>query len=285
MVSFLTNVNVAALLASVGLNSRVVACERTYPPSVPVGLLLGTLRRITYSRAARVVMQSREGVSWLNSRIPSARGIWIPNPVVYPLPSGRHAVSPEALIQGGRKLLLAVGRMDAGKQFDELLRSFASVHTQFSDWDLAILGEGPERSSLERLAAALNIGPHVRFPGQVDNPSDWYLRANLFVLSSRYEGFPNALAEAMAHGCAAVSYDCDTGPRDIIRHGYDGLLVTPVGDVPALAKALRRLMSDDTERQHMAARAVEVRERFSTRHILQMWDELLTNVAEERQGS
>jgi glycosyltransferase involved in cell wall biosynthesis len=91
-------------------------------------------------------------------------------------------------------------------------------------------------------------------------------------MSSRFEGFPNTLAEAMAHGCAAVSYDCDTGPRDIIRHEQDGLLVTPVGDVAALTSALDRLMGDDVERERMALRAIEVRERYSLQRILTLWD-------------
>ncbi len=106
------------------------------------------------------------------------------------------------------------------------------------------------------------------------NVGDWYQRADLYVMSSRFEGFPNTLVESMAHECAAVSYDCDTGPRDIIRHGVDGLLVSPVGDVPALAEALHQLMQDDEVRQRMRQRAIEIRERYSLKAILTLWDKL-----------
>lgn len=285
LVSFLTHVNIAAILASAGLGQRTIVCEHTFPPRVPVGALWSILRRILYPRATRVVMLTQEGVEWLGSHIPAARGTLIPNPVAYPLPSGERTIAPERLVRKDRKLLLAVGRMDAGKQYDRLLHSFASLSLRFPDWDLVILGEGPERTALERLAAVLGIASRVHLPGQVGNPGDWYCRANLFVMSSRYEGFPNSLAEAMAYGCAAVSYDCDTGPRDIIRHGTDGLLVTPVGDVPALARALGHLMADEPERRRMAARAVEVRERFSMVRILRMWDELFEDALGKRRTS
>lgn len=277
VVSLLTQVNVAAILASLGLARRVIVCERSYPPMLPIGLFWSFLRRITYPRAARVVMLSREGLHWLKSHIPNARGTCIPNPVPYPFPFGEPALAPERFVQPQRKLLLAVGRLDEGKQFDHLLESFASLALRFANWNLVILGEGPERAKLEQQVAALGLGEQVMLPGLVGNMGEWYRRADLYVMSSRYEGFPNTLAEAMAHGCAAVSYDCDTGPRDIIRHEQDGLLVTPVGDVAALTKALDRLMRDDTERNRMATRAIEVRERYSMEKVLALWDELFVS--------
>jgi glycosyltransferase involved in cell wall biosynthesis len=274
VVSFLSRVNVAAILASMGLARHVVVCERTYPPKVPIGLLWSVLRRITYPRAAWVVMLSREGLDWLKSHIPSARGAFIPNPVLYPLPLSARANPPDQYIHVDGRLLLAVGRLDQGKQFDRLMTSFAALSTRFPEWTLAILGDGPERVSLERLAARLGLGRRVAFPGQVGNPGDWYRRADLYAMSSRYENFPNSLAEAMAYGCAVVSYDCDTGPRDIIRHGKDGLLVAPVGDVAALSAALDRLMGDAAARERMAAQAVQVRDRYSLKNILPLWDQV-----------
>lgn len=115
-------------------------------------------------------------------------------------------------------------------------------------------------------------------PGIAGNVGEWCRNASIFVMSSRFEGFPNALAEAMACGCPAVSYDCDTGPREIIRDGIDGLLVRPVGDVAALAKALGRLMGDDELRKRMADRAPEVIERYSIQKILALWDRVFEEV-------
>jgi glycosyltransferase involved in cell wall biosynthesis len=102
---------------------------------------------------------------------------------------------------------------------------------------------------------------------------EWYERADLYVMTSRFEGFPNTLAEAMAQGLPAISFDCNTGPREIIRHEVDGLLVPP-GDTVGLKFALDRLMGDSILRAQFATRAVEARERFSMERIARMWEAL-----------
>jgi glycosyltransferase involved in cell wall biosynthesis len=106
---------------------------------------------------------------------------------------------------------------------------------------------------------------------------DWYAAADVFVLSSRFEGFPNALVEAMAHGVPAISFDCDTGPRDIIRGGRGGVLVPPE-DSDALAGALRMLFSDIGMRQRLSAEALEVRKRFSIDYVCGQWERLFSEL-------
>jgi len=275
VVCFLTNVNVAALLASLMLKIRVVVSERTYPPCCPLSVFWECLRLLTYPLADRVVMQTEKGLAWLAENIPLSRGVVIPNPVVYPLIRAEPLLSVVEHVHVNRKLLLAVGRLDEGKQFDRLIEAFSWLAKRHADWDLVILGEGAERKNLEGVIKRLDLNSRVRMPGRCGNVGDWYERADLYVMSSRFEGFPNTLAEAMAHGCAAVSYDCDTGPRDIIRHGVDGLLVRPVGDVAALADALELLMEDEPLRKNMGCRASEVRERFSLEKILGLWESIL----------
>ena len=111
--------------------------------------------------------------------------------------------------------------------------------------------------------------------GRVGNVADWYDRAEIFVLSSRYEGFPNSLLEAMSHGLAVVSFACDTGPEDIVEHAGNGLLVEPNQGVTGLADAMQRLMSDAEQRRALAIRAAQVRERFALDAIGQQWETLL----------
>ncbi len=278
VVSFLPNVNVAALLAARRLNVPVIVCEHTYPPLLPVGAVWGRLRRWTYPLAKRVTMLTAEGLEWLESEIPKARGVVMPNPIPYPLPMADPRLVPDSLLLSGRKLLLAVGRLSEEKGVDRLLDAFSIVAPSNPLWDLVVLGEGPLRLALESRVEKLGLQDRVRLPGRAGNVGDWYARADLYVLSSRVEGFPNTLGEAMAYGCAAVSYDCDTGPRDIICDGVDGLLVRPVGDVPALAAALAGLMRDDAQRGRMGQQAVAVRERYSLKTVLAKWDALFDEV-------
>jgi glycosyltransferase involved in cell wall biosynthesis len=106
--------------------------------------------------------------------------------------------------------------------------------------------------------------------------SDWYNRAQIYVLSSRYEGFPNTLIEAMSHGIPVVSFACETGPQEIIRHEDNGVLVTTTSQAKGLARALANLMSDSAVRKHYASTAIEVRERFSIEKISSDWEAVLS---------
>ena len=100
---------------------------------------------------------------------------------------------------------------------------------------------------------------------------EWYGRADLYVMSSRFEGFPDTLAEAMACGLSAVAFDCDTGPRDIICHEMNGLLVPP-NDLADLTDALDHVMDNDSLRNRFATQAVMIRERLSMPQIAGMWE-------------
>ena len=136
-----------------------------------------------------------------------------------------------------------------------------------------ILGDGAERGRLQAAIGGYHLNDRVSLVGRVGNVADWYHWADLFVMSSLFEGFPNVLVEAMAHGLPAVSFDCKTGPSDIIRHQVDGLLV-PDGDMAAFQYALAWLMADKTAREAYAERAKDVRDRFSLENVAALWEAL-----------
>jgi glycosyltransferase involved in cell wall biosynthesis len=143
---------------------------------------------------------------------------------------------------------------------------------------LVILGDGPERDALQRRAAELGLKDAVLMPGVVKLPEQWLQHAELFVLSSRFEGFPNALLEAMQCGLPVAAFDCPSGPAEIVRHEHTGLLVS-AGDVAALAAAIARLAGDeDLSRRLGREAAADVASRFSLQHIASMWEELLSDV-------
>ena len=269
VLGMMTTASVLAVLAARGLPCRVIATEHTHPPSQRLAPLWLRLRRWAYPRADRVVALTGGTAQWLAEHVPGSRLAVIPNPVHWPLPVAEPRLQPPAREAG--PMLLAVGRLHPDKGFDVLLRAYAQLAPAHPDWRLAILGEGGERAALQAQAEALGIADRVDMPGRAGNVGDWYARADLYVLSSRVEGLSNTLLESLASGVAAVAFDCETGPREIVRDGEDGVLVRPVQDPDALAQALSRLMSDPQARARMAARAVDVRERFAPGRILARW--------------
>lgn len=277
IISFLSHVNIAAIITSLGLKIPVVVSERSYPPAMPLGYFFEKLRAVTYPYAKAVVVQTEKSIDWLSCVNPSAVGIAIPNPVVFPIPPTPNSVSPALFDNSQRKILLAVGRLSEEKGFDILINTFKLLAVEFLDWDLIILGEGPMRASLENEIQDLGLQKRIYLPGNVGNIGEWYECADLYVMSSSFEGFPNTLIEAMAYGLPAVSFDCDTGPRDIIRNGIDGYLVEPVTKEQGLSSCLKKIMSDDILRLSMGCKAVEVKERFSVERILKVWNQVVFN--------
>jgi GalNAc-alpha-(1->4)-GalNAc-alpha-(1->3)-diNAcBac-PP-undecaprenol alpha-1,4-N-acetyl-D-galactosaminyltransferase len=266
LVSFITQANVLALLAAIGLGTPVVISERIDARVHRDPLPWRILRSCVYRRAACLVVQTNALRNWGSAMVGEHRVTTIPNPVV---PSARLAASQRASQQSGFNIV-AMGRLVQHKGFDLLLEAFAAVATRFADASLVIYGEGPERAALQAQARRLGLGERVALPGLVQNSAEALAAASLFVLSSRYEGFPNVLVEAMSLARPVVAFDCPSGPAEIIRHEIDGLLV-PAGNVQALAAAMKRVLSDAELRQRMAARAVEVNERFSQERALAQW--------------
>jgi glycosyltransferase involved in cell wall biosynthesis len=133
------------------------------------------------------------------------------------------------------------------------------------------VGDGTEKDALLLLAKQLNVSNQLLMPGFIRDPENWMARSEIFVLPSRFEGFPNALLEAMSIGCAAIAFDCNSGPREIIRDGVNGLLV-PAGDVDALGAAIARLAADKNLRSRVGSQATLVREMFSKKAVLAKWD-------------
>lgn len=281
VLGMMTTSGILSVLAGWGLPCRVFVSERTYPPMIPLGTFWEYLRRWSYTKATAVVAQTREGQVWIERHCPGSKVTVIPNHVPWPLENGEPHLKPESVVSAQRLLLLAVGRLGEEKQFNILINAFASLAQGHDNWDLVILGEGSERHALETQLRSLGLENRVKLPGRAGNVSDWYRRADLFVLSSRFEGFPNVLVEAMACGCPAVSFDCATGPRDIIRHGVDGILVPPQSGAEGLATAIHSLLTDELLRRSMAARATEIRQRYSMGVIQDSWQHLLTGGGRE----
>ncbi|MEM5457466.1 glycosyltransferase family 4 protein [Paraburkholderia phytofirmans] len=279
-----TRPSILAILAGLGLPCKVIATEHIHPPMLFEGKLWESLRRWTYPFADKVVALTQKSKLWLQDNCNCKAVTVIPNSISLPIPVVEPIVPPQQVVGAGRRVLLAAGRMAEQKGFDILIDSFGRIASDFPAWDLVILGDGHDRDALVAQIAAAGLSERVLLPGQVGNMPDWYERADLYVLSSRFEGFSMTIVEAMASGCAVVSFDCDAGPGDIITHGHDGLLVRQVGDPQELANALSTLMSDDGTRALMAARARAVVERFSVARVFSMWRDVFTQTGVKPSG-
>jgi len=272
VISFVNKLNVLAILACAGLRVPVIVSERTHPASERLGKVWGLLRRLTYPLADALVVQSQATRAWAEGVVLTRRTRVIPNPVANQFEGRRD--NPWG---GRRPILLDVGRLSPEKGFDLLIEAFHSVAQRHSEWSLVIVGEGPIEAELRALAANLLPKNTVLFAGIVSDPERFYRDAALFVLSSRYEGFPNVLLEAMASGCAVIAANCPGGTSEIVRHGIDGVLVPP-DDVAALAQEMERLMTDASERTRLGHGAIEASSRFRPDGIMALWEEIISEV-------
>ncbi len=272
VLGMMTTSSVLAVAAARRLPCRVIATEHTHPPSQELPAMWQSLRRWAYPRAHSVVALTAGTAEWLEAHVPGTEVTVIPNAVRWPLETGEPVVPPPA--RNGRQRLLAVGRLHEHKGFDVLLRAFQQLARYFPNWDLVILGEGEQREALQQQIADAQLEHRVSMPGRVGNLVDWYRESDLYVLSSRVEGLSNTLIEAMASGLPVVAFDCDTGPREIIRPDIDGVLVAPVEDDEALAAHLADLMARPERRERLARRAIDARDRFSPARIMAMWNQL-----------
>jgi glycosyltransferase involved in cell wall biosynthesis len=270
VVSFIEQTNVRVLAALLGTGIPVIVSERTDPRRHAVGRAWALARRLFYPTARRLVVQTPAVADWAKEVVGAHKVRVIPN-FVRDLPAAPDSATRRA------DEILAAGRLGPEKGFDVLLRAFAQSGLAAQGLRLVILGEGSERPALADLAQDLGVAASVEMPGVVPDPERWMARCAFYVLPSRYEGFPNALLEAMAMGCAVIAADCDSGPRELVRHGENGLLV-PVADVAALTQAMRDLASDPALRARLGHAAQAVRARYDKATIVAEWRNVIEEV-------
>lgn len=275
-VGFMITSNVLLALASVGAPWRTVGSEQNHPSLSQAPRMWKILRCLLYNWLDAVSVLTPDMEDWIVNNTLTKHTSVIPNPV-WPIDKQEPSVDPDNILPGDGSTLLAVGRLTRQKGFDLLIEAFAKVVEKNPKWHLVILGEGSQRDLLESQIHRLEIRDKVIMPGIVGNIEDWYRCADLYVMSSRYEGFGNTLAEALACGLPAVSFDCNTGPRYIIRDNIDGILVDP-NDTARLADALEKLMSSKKMRTEYSRRASHAQSRFSIQRISHKWDTLFDSV-------
>ncbi|WP_186571176.1 glycosyltransferase [Synechococcus sp. PROS-U-1] len=261
------------LLAVRGMACPCIVSERNFPPLKRPGWPWRLLRRLTYPWAHLHLVQTESTGRWLAQHLNARPQLCLANPVAWPLP--RFAPDPDPTdwlarqkVGADQQVLLAVGTKAHQKGFDRLVAMFALLRERHPQVHLVILGMDAvpyhgvdQQAQLRRMLPQASHSLH--FPGRVGNVQDWYERADLFLLPSRYEGFPNVLLEAMASGCCCVSSDCPQGPAELIRDGVNGRLLPNDANPQTWADVVSALLVDSDVRRRLACRALEVRQRFS----------------------
>jgi len=273
VVSFLTNVNVLSIAAVAALRFPLIVSERTDPAAdVELHRMLRFARAWAYPYADALVVQTAAAAQRYGARL---RGVARIEVIHNPLPRELEASPLRALQDGVGGRVVAMGRLTREKGFATLIEAYGKALGNDSSWALQIWGDGPLRSDLTELVGKLHLEDRVQLCGATTQPWRALAGAQIFVLSSEYEGFPNAMLEAMALGLPCIAFDCPSGPRELVDGGAAAIIVPP-GAVGKLVSTLRDLAADREARRTLGARAAAfVRQNFAEQMVMRDWDRLI----------
>jgi glycosyltransferase involved in cell wall biosynthesis len=267
VISFGDRTNVLAIVAARLLGLRIVVSERSEFYACDIGgRLWERLRKISYPHAHKVVFQTREVAERFCHERASVTFDVIGNPIAEeftrPVDREQDNIADHCVV--------AMGRLSHEKGFDILLEAFKQIASDVPNWNLAIFGEGPCREALEARRSEYELISRVHMPGRTEFPARDLAKADIFVLSSRFEGMPNVMLEAMALGVPVVAVNCSAGVRELSKNGQRALLV-PRGDVVALGDTMRQLMKDPGRRAVLGRTGREVLAEYDTAVIVARW--------------
>ncbi len=234
------------------------SAESNFIKSIFARIWSGSLLKHLKKLNKLVVLTERDRDAWVELD----NVVAIPNPLPF---------IPDNISRQDSKRVLFVGRYSNEKGLDLLLQAWSLVENQCKDWSLAVFGEGDRNPYIEQ-AKQLGVS-RCSFNGRTDNVREEYSNSSILVCTSRFEGFGMVIAEAMACGLPVVSFDCPWGPRAIISHGEDGMLVEN-GDIKAMAETLLDVINDNEKRLRLSANAVINIERFGMSKIADKWKQL-----------
>jgi len=267
VISFISNSNILMLLALLGIKVPKIISDRANPYRDRVGFFI---KKLIYPLATNLVIQT-DSVKEFYNKIPNLKVTVIPNPINPP------TLSPKTKrFEFKNKTVVAVGTIKlAIKGFDLLVKAFANISQKYPNWDLVIFGDGKDRLILENLIKEYDLEDRVFLPGVVDNPRDVIIDADIFVLSSLKEGFPNVLIEAMSVGLPSISFDCNFGPSEIIDNYKNGILVE-TGNIKKLQEAIEKLINSQSLRKELGDRAKkDIMNRYYIDKIMEEWERQL----------
>ncbi len=268
IISFLLDANVPTVLAGRGRRVPLLISERNHPAHDAISAIKARIRAHVYPQAGRLCVQTQDIADWYQRTLGLASSI-IPNPAAaQPVKTGVSAV-PRT---DGMKRVLALGRLEPQKGYDRLIDAFAELGAGADGWEMVIFGEGALRGALEAQVQRRGLVGRVHMPGTTKSPGDEFANADLFVHASRFEGYPNAVIEALAAGLCVVVTDAPGAAGELMQGGRHGVLVADAGP-HELAQGMARVMGDEVARRTYAASAPAAIASLAADRIAEQWIE------------
>lgn len=262
IVSFVARINIVVLLATAGMNKKIIVSERNDPAMDGRSHFLDSLTKVLYKKARKIIFQTRRAAGHFEGEI-LKNSVIIPNPI---------AVKCFAQEKTKHKIV-SVGRLAEQKNHKMLIEAFAEVVERHPNYELWIYGEGTLREKLVTTISECQLEDKVFLPGNIPDIHQKIADAEMFVLSSNYEGLSNALLEAMMMGLPCISTNC-AGSDEYIEDGVNGLLV-PVGDKEKMARAMERLIEDDVLRTSIGKAGKKSVEQCDSQIVMKKWCETI----------
>lgn len=266
VISFLAPFNMLCIASTICSKIPLIVADRNSPNKVPKNYFIRKIRDILYCFADGIVLQTNTNKNYFNN-IVKKKSLVIPNPVDLGNRKGLGLRSKKI------KEIVSVGRLMPQKNQMLLIRAFEEIHHKYPEYVLTIYGEGPMREKLTEEIERLGIQEYVKLPGSMKNVIDKISHAELFVLTSDYEGMPNALIEAMCLGLPVISTSV-SGATDLIHSGKNGILIK-LNDKNALVKAMQDLFTDHKLRLELGRNAEKIAEQLTLENIVSMWCEFM----------
>ncbi len=270
-ISFCIQENCFSCLVNLFARKKLIISERNAPKNEKLKLTYKIMRKLFYPVCDGIIFQTEEAKSCYSSSL-QGRGVVISNPIKDSL--------PEKTDYSATKRVVAAGRLCVQKNYPMLFKAFKNFIDEYSEYRLHIYGAGPLENQLKAMVSEMNLEETVHFEGFCEDVHREMINSDMYVLSSDYEGMPNALMEAMAIGVPSVSTECPSGgPRELICDGENGFLVS-VGDEKQLAEKLKLLASNEELRRNIGCNGKNLKDKYSKEEIFRIWKKYTDEMSE-----